>query len=126
MGNIDLSTGQQLIVRDLVGIYQKSLTGIMDDLYAGKLSKNIEETINLLSGDPNNKDTIIKSFEEDFFKYCDANADPNSVMKFGVMDLIIIKFILTQWYKEEDMGWNDLDVANLLIKMDFLIDNMEN
>lgn len=125
MNSVDFSPGQAGIIRDIANIYNKSLKNNMDDFYSNKPDSNLNKIIgDVRRGIPElDFDKLIpaleNNFHEDFFKHHDLSRKPEILNSFDTLDLVIIKFIAKEF--SEDHDWNDLELANLIIKIDLLI-----
>ena len=122
MIDFEFSKGQCGIIKDVIGIYKKACEANLSDINKGKLDELLSSVVSdkdfNLAGV--NETSIRNSFEQDYFKHHDVLSDPNFLKQFDLLDLIIIKFILNEW--AEDKQWNDLELANLVLKIDLLMD----
>lgn len=121
---IEFSPGQLEIIKDIAHIYNNNLQGSLDQFYSG--SSPINTFLSEISNDlEHDQSDINRSFEEnlhqDFFKHHDLKSQPERLFNLTVMDLVILKFIAKEF--SEDYSWNDLELANLIIKLDLLIQN---
>lgn len=124
--SVDFSPGQLGIIKDIANIYNESLKSVIGDFYKPGSKNVIQETMDELSKGfgievRDITEPLEKTLHSDFFKHHDLKSRPEFIHQFTVMDLIILKFIAQEY--AEDNSWNDLELANLIIKFELLIQN---
>jgi hypothetical protein len=123
---MNLTNTQKKIISDVVDIYNRNLSDSLTMLYTDNPDHHMVELMGLaneMAGE-DVKEHVIKTFEEDFFKYCDLKTQPDTGLKnLTLLDLVIVKFILThpEWIDEQD--WDRMELSGLITKVNLLIEN---
>jgi hypothetical protein len=118
--DIDFSHGQILILKDMAEIYNNNLMVNLNKFHDKSFSPIEDNIMELYKMIGLTRDKLQENFEDEFFRYVDLKANPGIITEFELFDIVILKFILLDWAEEKE--WNDLEVANLLIKLDILIE----
>jgi hypothetical protein len=118
--NIDFSQGQLNIIQDIVDIYNKVMLKTLDSFHKRDFSENEKNIIEVAEELGTPLQAIIEKAEDDYFKHHDLKHNPYLIEDFTINDIVILTFILREWSNERD--WNDLEVANLHLKLGILID----
>ena len=118
--NLDFSQGQIKIIQDLVDIYNKVMIKTLDSLHKKVFTEDEKNIIEMAEELGTPIKSIINMAEDDYFKHHDLKSNPYLIRDFTIYDIFILIFILKEWVDE--MGWNDLEAANLEFKLRIIID----
>lgn len=113
--HIDFSPGQIKILTKVSQIYSENLGEVYQNL---RLFGPRFEEEQLLDSLNLKMDMVLKSMEDDFVKFSSIVSNPQGVIQLNRLEIIIIGFIIREWQEEE--GWHDLEVMNLLNKLSIL------
>ncbi len=110
---IDLSDGQIKILIRVCQIYKENLGEVYKSIH-----QRTSDELEVMNAFGIQLSDLEQMLEKDFLKFGELESEPQLVLKLGIMELIIIRFILSEWV--EDENWNDLEANNLINKLNII------